>query len=333
MKFPRLLSLCLAVGLSLPAVSAAYAQAKDPQKLKISMHFNVPQLSWYGLYWADEKGYYKDAGLDVSFQYLRGSPLAVQATGAAQSELGIAAADTALAGGIQGLPIKVIANHLQKDATGVIVDKAKGPVASFKDLGGKTIVTSDSTTLATLLRAALKRDGMTDKVKVLSVDPQTVCTLMLAGQADGCTGFEFAHALQVKAKGVEPLFLPFSTDQYPILGHVIMANSDFLAKNPEAVKAFLKATARGYAEASADIPATVAMMGRIDPTQPKETLPQAIKIIADLTVSPRSQEHGWGWMDDTSWNNLYGGLAEGGVLKPGYKVSELYTNDYLPATK
>ncbi|CAH1649875.1 MAG: ABC transporter substrate-binding protein [Chelatococcus sp.] len=333
MKFPRFLSLCLALGLSVPAASAALAQAKTPTPVKISMHFNVPQLSWYGLYWADEKGYYKDAGLDVSFQYLRGSPLAVQATGAAQSELGIAAADSALAGGIQGLPIKVIANHLQKDATGVIVDKAKGPVTSFKDLGGKTIVTSDSTTLATLLRAALKRSDMTDKVKVLSVDPQTVCTLMLAERADGCTGFEFAHALQVKAKGVEPLFLPFNTDEYPILGHVIMANSDFLAKNPDAVKAFLAATARGYAEASADIPATVAMMGRIDPTQPKETLPQAIKIIADLTESPRSKEHGWGWMDDTSWNNLYNGLAEGGVLKPGYKVSDLYTNDYLPAKK
>lgn len=333
MKFPHLLSLCLALGLSLPSANVALAQAKPLEPIKVSMHFNVPQLSWYGLYWANEKGYYKDAGLDVSFQYLRGSPLAVQATGAGQSELGIAAADTALSGGIQGLPVKVIANHLQKDATGVIVDKAKGPVTSFKDLAGKTIVTSDSTTLATLLRAALKRDGMTDKVKILSVDPQTVCTLMLADRADGCTGFEFAQALQVKAKGIDPSFLPFNSDAFPILGHVILANSDYLAKNGDAVRAFLKATARGYAEASADIPATVEMMGRIDPTQPKDTLPQAIGIIADLTVSPRSKAHGWGWMDDTAWNNLYGGLVEGGVLKPGFKVSELYTNDYLPAVK
>ncbi|MGO4842217.1 ABC transporter substrate-binding protein, partial [Rhizobiaceae sp. 2RAB30] len=102
-----------------------------------------------------------------------------------------------------------------------------------------TIVTSDTTTLATLLRAGLKREGMTDKVKVLSVDAQSVCTLMLTDRADGCTGFSFAHVLQVKAKGADPVFLPFSTPEYPILGHSILANEDYLAKNGDTVRAFL----------------------------------------------------------------------------------------------
>lgn len=312
---------------TLPPTDAA---AADLKKVNVSMHFNVPQLSWYGLYWAQEKGYYKDAGIEIGFQYLRGSPLALQATAAGQSELGIAAADTALSGLAQNLPVTVIANHLQKDSTGVIFNKARGNVSSFKDLAGKTVVTSDTTTLATLLRAALKRNGVTDSVKVLSVDAQSVCTLMLTDQADACTGFSFAHTLQVKAKGADVTFLPFSTPDFPILGHVIFANGDYLAKNTETVKKFLAATARGYQEASADIPATTEMMARIDPTQPRATLSEAIGIIAGLTTSPRTEAHGWGWMDNQSWNNLYAGLQEGNVLKPGLDVSKLYTNDYLP---
>ncbi|MFB9949616.1 ABC transporter substrate-binding protein [Rhizobium puerariae] len=317
-------------GLALAMLQPVQAAAAEVEKVNISMHFNVPQLSWYGLYWAQEHGYYKDAGIEIGFQYLRGSPLALQATAAGQSELGIAAADTALSGLAQNLPVTVVANHLQKDSTGVIFNKAKGEVSSFKDLAGKTVVTSDTTTLATLLRAALKRNGVTDSVKVLSVDPQAVCTLMLTDQADACTGFAFAQTLQVKAKGVDVTFLPFSTPDFPILGHVIFANSDYLAKHGETVKKFLAATARGYAEASADIPATVEMMAKIDPTQPRATLGEAIGIIAGLTVSTRTEAHGWGWMDNEAWNNLYAGLTEGNVLKPGLDVSKLYTNDYLP---
>lgn len=329
MKSKILLSSLLGLGIALATLAPAAAQSA-PKKINISMHFNVPQLSWYGLYWADEKGYFKDAGIEVNFQYLRGSTLAVQATGAGQSEIGIAAADTILSGVEKGLPIKVVANHLQKDATGVIVDRKKGEPKSFRDLDGMTIVTSDTTTLATLLRAALKREEMTDKVKVLSVDAQAVCTLMLTDQADGCTGFSFAHVLQVKAKGVDPVFVPFSTPDYPILGHSIFANEDYLAENGDTVRAFLAAVAHGYEEASADIPETVEMMARIDPTQPRETLADAITIIAGLTTSPRSEAHGWGYMDDQAWSNLYAGLIDGGVLKPGLDVSSVYTNDYLP---
>ena len=332
MRSNILLSSLLAFGLAAAAAMPAAAQAQ-PQKISVSMHFNVPQLSWYGFYWADEKGYFKDAGIEVNFQYLRGSTLTVQATAAGQSEIGVAAADTILAGIEKDLPIKAIANHLQKDATGVIVERKRGEPKSFKDLGGMTIVTSDTTTLATLLRASLKREDMTDKVKVLSVDAQSVCTLMLTDQADGCTGFSFAHVLQVKAKGADPVFLPFSTPDYPILGHSILANADYLEKNGDTVRAFLAAVARGYEEASADIPATVEMMARVDPTQPRETLTDAITIIADLTTSARSQAHGWGWMDDESWGNLYAGLIDGGVIQPGLEMSSVYTNDYLPGKK
>lgn len=329
MKSNILLSSMLSLGLAFSSIMPAAAQ-DAPQKITVSMHFNVPQLSWYGLYWADEKGYFKDVGIDVNFQYLRGSTLVVQAVGAGQSEIGLAAADTTLTGVEKELPIKVIANHLQKDATGVIVDRKKREAQSFKDLDGLTIVTSDTTTLATLLRSGLKRDGMTDKVKVLSVDAQAVCTLMLTDQADGCTGFSFAHLLQVKAKGADAVFLPFSTEEHPILGHVILGNEEYIAKNGDTVKAFLAAAARGYEEANADIPATVEMMARIDPTQPRETLTDAIEIIAGLTTSPRSEENGWGYMNDEAWTNLYEGLLDGGVIQPGLDISTVYTNEYLP---
>lgn len=330
MRTRTLFTSLLAFGIACATLPPLAAHAAEPQKINISMHFNVPQLSWYGIYWADEHGYLKDAGIELEYQYLRGSTLAVQATGAGQSEIGIAAADTVLGGVANDLPITVVANHLQKDATGVIVDRSKGEPESFRDLEGMTIVTSDTTTLAKLLRAALSRNEMTDKVNVLSVDAQAVCTLMLTDQADGCTGFSFAHVLQVKAQGVDPVFLPFSTPDFPILGHVIFVNQDFLADNAETVRSFLAAVARGYQEANADIPATVEMMARIDPTQPRETLTDAIEIIAGLTTSPRTEANGWGHMDDEAWNNLYQGLIEGGVIEPGLQMSRVYTNEYLP---
>lgn len=329
MKNKILSAAFIAISMSLCTALPVSAQ-NAPEKITVSMHFNVPQLSWYGLYWADEKGYFEEAGIEVDFQYLRGSTLVVQSVGAGQSQLGLASADTALSGVQKELPVKVIANHLQKDATGVIVDSKKRKVNNFTDLEGLSIVTSDTTTLASLLRSALKREGITDKVEVLSVDAQAVCTLMLTDRADGCTGFSFAHLLQVKAKGADAVFLPFDTPEHPILGHVILANEEYLANNDKKVRAFLGAVARGYEEANADIPATVEMMARIDPTQPRETLSDAIQIIAELTVSPRTQAHGWGYMDNESWKNLEEGLVDGGIIKPGLDISTVFTNEYLP---
>jgi len=331
MKLRALLMSVAITGIGLMSAMPLHAQpAPKPEKLTVAMHFNVPQLSWYGFYWAQEHNYYKDAGLELEFVYLRGSTLSVQATGAGKTDIGVAAADSSLMGIAEKLPISVIANHLQTDSTGVILNKAKGAATTFKDLAGKTIVTSDTTTLAALLRATLKRNNIADKVNVLSVDAQSVCTLMLSDRADGCTGFSFAQFLQVKAKGVDAQFLPFSSPDFPILGHVILANNDYLTTHDKQVRAFLAATARGYREASADIPKTVEMMARIDPTQPRQTLPDAITIIAGLTKSARSEKSGWGWMDDEAWSNLYAGLVDGKVMQPGLNIAAAYTNKYLP---
>ncbi|HIY41585.1 MAG TPA: ABC transporter substrate-binding protein, partial [Candidatus Nocardiopsis merdipullorum] len=45
----------------------------EEQRLRVALHFNSPQTSWVGIYVAQEKGYYEEAGLDLEFQYLGGS--------------------------------------------------------------------------------------------------------------------------------------------------------------------------------------------------------------------------------------------------------------------
>jgi NitT/TauT family transport system substrate-binding protein len=303
------------------------AQAVTP--LTVSLHFNVPQLSWYGLYWSQEKGYFRQEGLDVTFQYLKGSTLAVQATGAGQSNIGIASADSVLAGVQQNLPIIAVANHIQNDAIGLIV-RDDGKVGSLSDLADKTVASAQTAAPAAILRAVLERAKLSGRVKVLSVDPQAVCTLLIAGNVDGCTGFSFAQLLQVEEKGVKAKFFPFSTPEKPVPGAVIFANETYLKANDAVVRKFLRAAARGYTEASADVPATIALMQKIMKTDPPQQIAKATPIIVALTDSDRVRQNGWGWMTDAVWSNIYTDLVDGKVLKPGLDVSKVYTNGFLP---
>lgn len=308
----------------------ARAQTSQPlTPVTVSLHFNVPQLSWVGIYLAQEKGYYRDAGLDVKLQYLKGSTLAVQATAAGQSQIGLAGADSVLAAAQQKLPIITVANHIQNDATGIIV-RDDGKTDAISDLGGKTIATAQAAAPAALLQAALTRAGMAGSVKVLFVDPQTVCTLLVAGRVDGCTGFNYAQLLQVRGKGVKVRFLPFSVPDRPLPGPVIFANDDFATKHADIVRAFLRATAHGYEAAASDVPASIALMQKIDTTDAPQQIAEAMPIVIGLMGSDRTAQHGWGFMTDQVWRDLYDELVDGKALQPGVDITKIYTNRYLP---
>lgn len=309
------------------STSATTQGTQETQKLSLALHFNSPQASWIGIYVAQEEGYYADAGIDLDIQYLGSSTLAVQAVGSGSATIGIAAPDALLAGVAQDLPLVAVANHVQQDATGVIVN---GQASGFEDLSGKTIATAQGTAESGLFQAALEKAGITDDVTVNYVESSAKCTLMIAGQADACTGFSYAQLVQAHLAGVDATFLPFSTDATPLPGAAIFTTPDEVANDPDLVERFLEATFEGYRDADADRDMAVALMQKTADTADPEQIAQATDKVLDLTHSDVTDEHGWGWSSTEVWQNLIDELTAGGVLTAQVDPADLLTNDLLP---
>jgi ABC-type nitrate/sulfonate/bicarbonate transport system substrate-binding protein len=323
----------LVVAVTAGGAGAAPAAAPQVPRFAVAMHFNVPQPSWISLYVAEDRGFFKKHKVAPKFLYFGGTALALQAVVAGNAPVGIAAAGSVLQAIQNGAPITIVANHIQNDPTGVIVKDPDGTIRSWRDLAGKTIATATTTAELPLLRATLDREGLTNSVKLTFVHQTNKCTIVLAGQADGCSGFNYADYVKFQLFGQKSKFLPFSTPQTPFPGHVIFARNDYLQKYGYAVQRFLAAAVDGTIAANRDRKGAIALLQKLDKVDPPEMIAKAVPTVLGLMKSERTKAQGWGWMTSEAWQSLNRVLVDGGVLKPGLDVSKVYTNRYLPANR
>ena len=284
---------------------------------------------------AREKGYYKDAGLDVEFTWLQGSNLAAQAIGTGNADLADVDPSSILIAMSQGVPMTVVATPFQNSPMGIVTLKENG-INSLADLAGKTVSTAAAGPDNAVLTALLDQIGIKDKVKLSFVDATAKCTLMVAGQSNACTGQITGHVGQVEAASHKPAeFIPFSTDKQPIPGTSIVANQDFLKKNPDAVRKFLDATFRGVKAAGADVDASIKLMQRLrkeagGSEADLQGIVSGVTYAHTLWRSPSTKAHGWGWVDPAGWATLQKMLYDGQIIKKEVDFSGSYSNDYLP---
>jgi NitT/TauT family transport system substrate-binding protein len=257
----------------------------------------------------------------------------VQQVGAGGADMGMAGSDTILGGLAEDLPLLVVGNVMQKTPTGVVFP-GDAEYTSFADFAGTRISTSQVGPEAPTLISRLQEAGLDpdSDVELVYVDPQAKCTVMLTGDTDACTGFNTFQLLQVRQEDPDAGFISFSTEDRPLLGHSIFANTSYLEQNADAVRRFLHATARGYAEVEKDYDKAVDYVLDVNPDSgEREFLHESIETMhTELLHSERTEEHGWGWMEDAPWENLQGLLVSGEVISSETPVNEIYTNVYLP---
>lgn len=105
------------------------------------------------------------------------------------------------------------------------------------------------------------------KVEWVSMDPPLRETMLAKGDVDAITGFSFTSLLNLEARGVkldEVVVMPYPQFGVKLYGNAIIVGEDFLKKNPEAVKAFLRAFTKGAKEVIADPKGAIAIVKERD---------------------------------------------------------------------
>lgn len=98
----------------------------------------VKNYNWAGMYIADSKGYYKDAGIDVNL--IAGGPSITPTTVVlgGKAMVGMAGADVVAAAVLKGAPFKIFATQYQKSPY-IIMSLASDPVKTPQDLIGRKV--------------------------------------------------------------------------------------------------------------------------------------------------------------------------------------------------
>ena len=124
-------------GCSKPAVPVQ-AAAEAPFKITVQLDW-ISEPEHGGLYQAQAKGYFSDAGLDVTL--VQGGPNAfvMQKVATGKADIGQSDSTNTLVAIAQGLPLVHIGAVFQNDPS-VLMLHADNPVKSFEELDGKTIM-------------------------------------------------------------------------------------------------------------------------------------------------------------------------------------------------
>ena len=240
------------LGLCFLFASEAYCQT--PVKFQLDWRFEGP--SAFFLLPVD-KGYFKQAGLDVTVDAGNGSGNAVNRVASGAYDMGFAdlAALMEFYGNNPDAPSKPVALMVVYNNTPAAVLTLKSSsIKSLADMTGKKFgaPSFDAGRRAFPLFQAANKIG---PVEWISMDPALRETMLAKGDVDAITGFGFTSILSLEARGVKAediVSFPYPKYGVKLYGNVIIASPKFIKENPKAVKAFLEAFTKGAKEVIAN---------------------------------------------------------------------------------
>ena len=321
-KISKILILCLILVL---AVSCG--KSKNNQKIKIVLDW-VPNTNHTGLYVAKDLGYFKEAGLDVEIvQPPEGSTTAL--IGAGGAEFGISFQDTLAKSFAKENPVPVtaVAAILQHNTSGIISLKEKG-IDSPKKLEGKKYATWEDNIEQAILKKLVTDDkGDFSKVKLI---PYTITDVVtgLKTDVDAVWVYYAWDGIATERAGLQTNFLKIRDygEELDYYSPVIIANNDFLKKNPEIAKKVLKAIKKGYEYAMKNPEESAKILVKNSPELDINLVTASQKWISKEYQSDAKE---WGIIDGNRWNRFYEWHYKNKAVEREIPKDFGYSNKYL----
>src|SRR5215813_8609146 len=319
----------IAAGL-IPLAGPALAQAKlRDVTLRLDWLFQGPNG---GFMVAQDKGFYRDVGLNVDIGPGKGSGSTAQLVASKTAQFGFSDGFVVGLSVSKGMNIRAVAGIYRRNPTGVAV-LADSPIQSPKDLEGKSIAITPGSAQFQQWPAFVKGcklDG--DKIRVVSVDPAGTPPALITGQVQAIAGFVQGQVPTVEIRGGKKTRVFWYADcGVSAVSNCIVVHNDFLKEEPELIRSFVAASVKGFIHARAHPDELVAAVKKFSPTVEDAVVRREAELSWQNWVTPNTAGKPLGWMSDKDWEQTVEVLkAYGGVTTP-LAASQLYTNDFVPS--
>ncbi|MBS3021565.1 hypothetical protein DJFAAGMI_04338 [Comamonas sp. PE63] len=315
------------------ALSWGAAQAADtPLKFQLDWRFEGPAALFVH---PEQKGYFKQAGLDVNVEAASGAG-AIQRVASGTHDLGFAdlAALMEFHANNPDAPIKPVAIMVIYNTTPAsVMALRKSGITKAADLTGKKMGAPIFDAGRRTFPIFAQANGV-GEVQWSTMEPQLRETMLARGDLDAVTGYTFTSLLNLEARGIkreDVVVLPYATHGVQLYGNVIIASPRLIAEKPEAVRAFLKAFARGAREGIANPEAAIASMkakdGLVNVPQEVKRLKLTIETAID---SKGAREEGFGQLRTERLARMAEQVAKAYATKNPVPANAVWNGSFLP---
>ncbi len=284
-------------------------------KTKVTITLNwVPYGEHAPFYYGLQKGFYSAEGIDLEIKPGGGSGKTIQAVAQEQTDFGWADTPPLLKGIHTGMKVKSLGVFLQKGPSSIEFLADKG-ITKPADLKGKSVGGTPGDAMYATFPAWLKANGMQPAdVRVVNVDAAGKIAALTEGRVDAIMGFFHDQAPTIEnATGKKVNYLLFADHGMNMLGTGLVVNENYASKNPNLVKAFVRATQKSWSEAAKDIPgAADAMAALADQEPPKDVLVKQLTLAVPLLLGSPGVNTEAKWTETISLMSQYAELKDAG---------------------
>ena len=324
----------IALALAFTTGAAAAAKADTRIKLVLNWKYEGPQ----GMFFlTQDRGYFKQEGLDVTFDQGNGSGAAVPQVANGAYDMGF--------GDINAL-IELSARKPDEAPVGVfmlynrppftIAVKADSPIKTPADFIGRKFGGAANDGALKLFPALCATAGIDcAKVEIVNMQPGLREQMLMQGQVDGVFGYVTTVRFSAKLMGVDPdkqlRFIKFDEYGMDLYSNAIIVSHKFVKEHPEAVKGFLKALNHGIKDAIADPQAAIDAVATREPLiKPAIERARLDATMADEMSHPEIAKIGLGDISDERMTKAIDILVKAKELPRTPTASEIFDRSFLP---
>ncbi|MDD5468473.1 MAG: ABC transporter substrate-binding protein [Anaerolineales bacterium] len=327
----RITLLFIAFALYLSACAAPVKQESQPSAtpqplthIRLPMGY-IPNVQYAPLYVAVENGYFREAGIEVEFDYSFETD-GVALVGANELQFSLASGEQVLLARAQGLPVTYVLGWWQEYPVGVVAKQEQG-IRTPADLAGKRIGLPGLFGASYIgLRALMSVADLQESDLTLDSIGYNQVEALISDQDQAVVIYINNEPIQLRAQG-------YAVDEIRVADYVQLASNGLLtnemtiAENPDLVRRMVRAFVRGIAQ-TIDDPSTayeiskkyVEGLDRADERVQMEVLTASIAIW---------QSERLGYTNPQAWENMQQVLLGMGLIGAPLDLSKAYTNEFL----
>lgn len=279
-----------------------------------------------GFYQAVATGEYTRRGLDVTI--MQGGPAVnvPQLLAAGSVDMGMGSNSfIALNLAAEKVPVKAVAAFMQKDPQVLMAHPDQG-IKSISDMKGRPILLSDASITAFWVWLKAKYGFTDDMVRKYTFNPAPFIADKKAIQQGYVTSEPYTIE---KEAGFAPAVFLLADEGYPGYAAMVLVPDAFIARNPEAVRAFVEGSAAGWKSyLNGDAAPGDALILKDNPEATPDLLAQAREKMKSYGIV-ESGDAGIGTMTDERWAAFFKVASEQGVYPKDMDYKSAYTLDFL----
>lgn len=176
----------------------------------------------------------------------------------------------------------------------------------------------------------MKQEGVREEVELVSVGVEQQTSNLLSGNVDAAVGI-FSDSLGLNDQGYDTSML-WLANYTPAIGRTVFAQPGYAEENPDVIRSFLRATAKGWAWASNNPEGAMDRMVEARPSLSKSREIGLLKLkytAKHLVLTETVREDGWGYQRGDAWEQVVTSLTDSGVIDSGITTADVWTNEYL----